>query len=78
MLIGMSSSRQRRASHAISWMLKSIVREAFVRSVTWTRPPVSFQRIHESTVPNSRRPCSAFLRASGTLSKIHLIFVAEK
>ena len=47
-------------------MLKSIVREALLTSVTWHRPFVSFHRSHESTVPNASRPASARERASGT------------
>lgn len=35
-------------------------------------------RIQVSTVPKSRSPFSAFSLAPSTLSKIHLIFVAEK
>ena len=40
----------------------SIVREAFVTSVTWTpplTPPVRCQISHESIVPNRRSPASA-------------------
>ncbi len=55
-----------------------MVRLALVRSVTCTLPPVSFQISHVSTVPNKSSPASAFSRAPGTLSKIHLILVAEK
>ena len=40
-------------------------------------PPVNRQR-KESTVPKSRFPFSAFDLAPSTLSRIHLIFVAEK
>ena len=59
-------------------MLNSIVREALLTSVTCTSPRVSRQISHESTVPNISLPCSARFRAPGTLSSIHLIFVALK
>ena len=49
----------------------SIVRDAFVASVTCTSPPVSFQTSQVSTVPNASpaRPCSR---------RSHSSFVAEK
>ena len=36
------------------WMLKSIVREALLRSVAWTAPPVRFQSSQESMVPKGK------------------------
>ena len=59
-------------------MSSSSVREAFVTSVTCTRPPVSFQSSQESTVPQASSPASARARAPFTLSRIHAILVAEK
>ena len=55
-----------------------MVREALLTSVTCTRPPVSCQTSHESTVPNASLPSAAFARAPGTLSRIHAILVPEK
>ena len=54
------------------------MREAFDASVACTRPPVSFQRSHESTVPNASSPRSARARAPGTASRSQPIFVPEK
>ena len=50
----------------------SSVRDAFVSSVTWTRPPVSFQTSHESTVPNASGS------SVSTCWSSHSSFVAEK
>ena len=74
----MPNSSSSSSSHCIVWMLNSIVREAFVTSVTKARPSVSFQMSQESIVPASSRPDSAFSRAPGTLSRIQRNFVAEK
>src|SRR5665213_2108183 len=60
------------------WMSKSIVRDAFVMSVTCRAPPVRFQMSHVSTVPNAISPASARARKPSTLSSSHAIFVAEK
>ena len=65
-------------SHSRVWMLKSIVREAFVTSVTCTSPRVSIQMSQVSTVPNLSFPSSALFRAPGTFSSIQRIFVALK
>jgi hypothetical protein len=43
-------------------MSKSSVRDAFVASVAWTRPPVSFQMSHVSIVPNATFDGSAISR----------------
>ena len=59
-------------------MLKSIVRDALLTSVTWTRPPVSCQTSQESIVPNASLPASAFVRAPGMLSRIQASLVPEK
>ena len=59
-------------------MLKSIVREAFVRSVAWTLPSVRFQMIQLSTVPKRSSPRSARSRTPGTFSRIQAILLAEK
>ena len=63
-----SSSSQSRSSRP-----SNIVREAFVRSVTWASPPVRRQTSQESTVPNARpsRGTSAWVSS-------HSSFVAEK
>ncbi len=55
-----------------------MVREALVTSVTWTVPPVSFQRSQVSTVPKRISPRRAFSRAPSTWSRIQAILVAEK
>ena len=58
----------------------SIVREAFVTSVTWTPPsvpPVMFQMSHVSGFPKASSPRSARSRTPGTFSRIHMIFVIE-
>ena len=59
-------------------MSKRSVREAFEQSVAWTRPPVSFQMSHESTVPKATSPPSARRLKPGVLSKSQRIFVPEK
>jgi len=59
----------------------SIVRDAFVGSVTCTppsTPPVMFHSTHASVLPNRRSPRSAFSRAPSTLSRIHFTFGPEK
>jgi len=74
----MSNSFSNSSSHCSVRMLNSIVREALLGSVTCTSPRVSRQISHVSTVPNISLPFSARSRAPGTLSRIHLIFVALK
>ena len=59
-------------------MSNIMVRDAFDRSVTCTRPPVRFQSSHESTVPKASSPRPAAALAPSTLSSIHLTLVAEK
>ena len=59
-------------------MLKSIVRDALLTSVTCTLPPVSFQISQLSMVPNASSPAAARARAPGTLSRIQRILLAEK
>ena len=54
-------------------MSNSIVRDAFVTSVRWASPPVSFQASQESTVPKASCSCGSVVRA-----RIHSSFVAEK
>ena len=57
------------------------VRLALLGSVTCTppsAPPVSFQAVHVSIVPNSSSPCSALFLAPGTLSRSQRSFVPEK
>ena len=56
----------------------SSVREALVASVTKVRPAVRCQTRKLSTVPAASSPASARRRASGTLSRIQAILVAEK
>ena len=50
------------SSHSPVWMLKSIVRDALVTSVTCTRPSVSFQISQLSTVPNRELAALGALR----------------
>ena len=54
------------------------VREAFVRSVRCSRPPVIFQTSQLSMVPAASSPASARRRASGAWSSSHASFVALK
>ena len=75
---GMSNRWRRSLSHSRVWILKSMVREAFVTSVTCTVLRVRHDMSQVSTVPNFSRPASARSRAPGTLSRIHFILVAEK
>jgi hypothetical protein len=59
----------------------SIVRDAFVTSVTWTppfTPPVRFHSTQVSIVPKHSSPFSARERAPSTLSRIQAIFGPEK
>jgi hypothetical protein len=78
MHIGMPSSAQISPSHSSVWMLNSMVREAFVTSVTCAAPFVSFQISQVSTVPNSSSPRSARSCAPSTWSRIQRILVALK
>jgi hypothetical protein len=78
MLSGTPNRRSRSGSQARVWMLKSIVRDALLTSVTWHAPLVSFHTSHVSTVPNASLPASARARAPGTLSSSHRILLAEK
>ena len=55
-----------------------MVRLALVGSVAWTRPPVSTQTSHVSTVPKSSSPASARSLAPGTFLRIQAILLAEK
>ena len=55
-------------------MSKSIVRLAFDGSVTCAAPPVRFQMIHESTVPNA----TSAVMSTDPDRMIHSSFVAEK
>ena len=59
-------------------MLKSIVREALLTSVTCVSPLVSIQISQLSTVPKRSLPASALSLAPGTFSSIQRIFVALK
>ena len=71
-LISGSSSRRTPKSASSSSSQSSVsseqssVRDAFVSSVACTRPPVSFQTSHVSTVPNAR---SAARRARGAATR---------
>ena len=70
------SSSQSSVSRSIS-----IVRLAFVTSVTWlppSVPPVRFQMHQVSMLPNISSPASARSRAPSTLSRIQRTFVPEK
>ena len=60
-------------------MSKSMVREAFVTSVAWTR--AARQLPDEPGIHRAEQQLAALgalLRAPGTWSRIHSIFVAEK
>ena len=75
---GMPSMDRSSSSHSNVLILNSMVREALVTSVTCTSPRVSCHTSQLSTVPKRNFPASAFSRAPGTLSSIHLILVPEK
>ena len=75
---GIPKSSNSSASQRRRRMSNSIVREAFVTSVTCALPPVSFQISQVSIVPKSSSPASALCRAPGTLSRIQRSFVPEK
>ena len=80
MEVGMPKSAQMSSRQVRVRTSMRRVREALVTSVAWTPPlipPVRFHRTHVSGVPKSRSPASARSRAPSTLSRIHLIFVAE-
>ena len=75
-MTSMTSESQSRVLRSIS-----IVRLAFVGSVMCrppSVPPVRFQRIQVSMLPNSRSPESAFAAAPSTLSSSQRIFGPEK
>jgi hypothetical protein len=78
MLAGTPNSFSSSSSHCSVWMLNSIVRDALLTSVMCRARPVSFHTSHESTVPNASLPASARAFASGTLSRIQRILLAEK
>ena len=59
-------------------MLKSMVREALVTSVTKEAPCVKRKMSQASTVPAHNLPCASSARAAGTLSSIQRILLAEK
>ena len=66
------------ASHSSRRMSKQSVRDAFDGSVAWTRPPVSCQRSHVSTVPKASSPRAARSERSGRLASSQAILVPEK
>ena len=78
MQTGISNLQSSSSSQQRSWMLYNMVREALVTSVAKIPPLVSLYISHVSTVPKRTSPLSAFSLAPGTLSSIHLIFVALK
>ena len=75
---GTPSASSRNGSQSPSWMSKSSVRDAFDGSVANTRPPVSFQISHVSTVPKQSSPASARACAPSTASRMKRTFVPEK
>ncbi len=78
---GMPRTPRISSSHEQVARSMNSVREAFVTSVTCTPPsvpPVRFHSTHESVVPNSSSPASAFSRAPSTFSRIQTIFVPAK
>ena len=66
------------SSHFMLWILKSIVLQALVTSVTYVLPCVRRHISQVSIVPNASCPLFAFSFAPGTLSSIHFIFDPEK
>jgi hypothetical protein len=78
---GMPSRRSISSSQSSRRRSISIVRDAFVQSVTCTPPsgpPVSHQMIQVSTLPNSSSPRSARRLAPWTLSRIQPTLGPEK
>ena len=76
---GMFSSLSMWSSQRPSRRLYSIVRDAFVASMTCARPPVSLWISHESTVPNASSPDSArCCMPLPLLSSSQRTFVPEK
>jgi hypothetical protein len=75
---GMPSTPSISASQSTVFRSRHSVREALVTSVACTRPPVSFQSSHASTVPNASAPCPARGRAPATWSSSQPILVPEK
>src|SRR5690348_5114980 len=75
---GIPRSANNGSDHESDARSNSMVRDAFVTSVTWRRPPVRFQINQESTVTNSRSPASARRRNAGSDSNSQAILVAEK
>ena len=77
MLGRMEGSTEKRRSNSASHVPRSrstsIVRDAFVRSMTCAAPPVRFQAIQLSTVPNASSACER-----STRSRIHSSLLAEK
>ena len=66
MHLGISNSYRMLSSQSMVRMLNIMVREALVKSVAWTFPPVSRHSSQVSTVPNSSSPRRARSRAPGT------------
>ena len=66
------------SSHSPVSRFSSSVRLALLTSVTWWRPPESFQASHESMVPKQSSPRSARLRAPGIESSSQASLVPEK
>ena len=75
---GTPRMRSSSSSQSSVWMLKSSVRLALLKSVTWMCPPVSRQSSQESTVPKRISPRSARPRSPSIVSSRCLIFVPEK
>ena len=78
MLRGIRNTCNSASSHSPLAKSISIVREAFVGSVTCAVRSDKFQINHESIFPNNRSPASARSRAPGVWSKIHSILLPEK
>ncbi len=78
MAAGISSTLRSSLSQFFSWMLKSRVLDAFVKSVAWIRPLVSLAMIHASMVPNAMSPARALALRPGIWSRSHFTLVPEK
>ena len=73
---GMPKYRHSSASQFAECRSASRVREALVRSVPWTRPPVSRHSRNESMVPHASFPASARRRQLASWSSSQRNFVA--
>jgi hypothetical protein len=78
---GIPNNSSSSSSHSRVARFISMVRLAFVTSVTWAPPsipPVRFHMTHVSMLPNTASPRLAASRTPATCSRIHCSLPAEK